>query len=178
MLDLIIQTFWFLLPAGIANMSPVLFKKVPFLNFSVDLGAKLGGRPLFGSHKTYRGFFFGTLMAVLTVWLQKFFYPQLINISLIDYSVINVFLLGFLLGFGALLGDLVKSFFKRRLNIRSGQPWIIFDQLDWIIGSLMLAGFYVSISWESALVSVIIFGLLHPLVNLLGYFLHFKENKF
>jgi CDP-2,3-bis-(O-geranylgeranyl)-sn-glycerol synthase len=48
--------------------------------------------------------------------------------------------LGFLLGLGAMAGDAAKSFFKRRLGIAPGHPWIPFDQIDFQIGALLLAG--------------------------------------
>ena len=178
MLSLILQTLWLLLPAGIANMAPVIFKWVPFLNHPVDFNKTLSGKPIFGKNKTFRGFFFGTLSAIATVLIQAHFAPQVGDISIIDYSTINPYLLGFLLGFGALLGDIIESFFKRRTSIAPGKSWVGFDQLDWIIGSLFLASFYISIPWQYILSSLIIFGLLHPTANLLGYYLKLKENKF
>ena len=47
-------------------------------------------------------------------------------------------LIGFLLGFGALLGDALGSFLKRRLGIGRGKPAPILDQLDFIIVALIL----------------------------------------
>ncbi|MDA1060981.1 MAG: CDP-archaeol synthase [bacterium] len=178
MLELLLKTFWFLLPAGIANMSPVLFKWIPFLNYPVDLNRKFKGKPIFGSNKTYRGLLFGTLTAIAAVYFQKVFYQDLSSISLIDYSNVNIYILGVLLGFGALLGDMIKSFFKRQMNIKSGKSWVPFDQLDWIIGSLICVSFYIAISWQVILASILLFGLLHPITNLIGYFLHIKKNKF
>jgi len=57
------------------------------------------------------------------------------EISLVDYS--NWLLFGFLMGFGALLGDMTKSFFKRRLGYAPGKPFIPFDQLDFVVGALL-----------------------------------------
>ena len=58
-------------------------------------------------------FFFRVLAKTIKVLAQK---KQILlilpEISLIDYSDFSL-LLGFLLGFGAILGDLVKSYFKR-----------------------------------------------------------------
>jgi CDP-2,3-bis-(O-geranylgeranyl)-sn-glycerol synthase len=114
----------------------------------------------------------------LTVYIQKLIYPWPNGHTLIDYESINVLWLGFLLGFGALSGDLIESFFKRRLNMPSGWLWAPFDQLDWIIGAVILSGFYVSIDGKYKIASLIIFGLMHPVVNLIGYGLHVKQNKF
>src|SRR4051812_27852644 len=48
-------------------------------------------------------------------------------------------LLGAWIGLGALSGDLVKSFAKRRRGILPGQAWIPFDQIDWLLGALAFA---------------------------------------
>jgi hypothetical protein len=47
---------------------------------------------------------------------------------------------GLRFGFGAVAGDAAKSFFKRRLAIAPGSPWIPFDQLDFAVGALVLVG--------------------------------------
>ena len=83
-----------------------------------------------------------------------------------------------MLGFGALFGDSVKSFFKRQLNIKPGKSWIPFDQVDWIIGAILFSIFYVALSLYDVIFAIIIFGVLHPIVNLIGYFLKIKKNKF
>ena len=82
------------------------------------------------------------------------------------------------MGFGALLGDLIESFFKRQVGIGSGKPWFPFDQIDWVLGSPLISSLYISHSREIIIVSIILFGLLHPLVNLVGYYLGIKSNKF
>ena len=177
MLNLLLKSFWFMLPAGFANMAPVLFKWLPFLGTPIDLNRKYRGKPIFGSHKTYRGFLVGVVFATLIVWFQMHFYEYTATISIIDYKRVNIVLLGFLFGFGALFGDLIKSFFKRRLNIISGISWPPFDQIDWIIGSLCLVSFYITIPWKILLTIFILFGLLHPIVNLIGYYMKIKKEK-
>lgn len=177
LLDLL-KIFWFFLPAGIANMSPVIFKFVNFLNYPIDFNKKFNEKPIFGQNKTYRGIFFGVVASILFVLLQTMIYPETKSISLINYYSVNFIILGFLLGFGALFGDLVESFFKRQLNIDSGKPWIPFDQLDWILGAVIFIYFYIPLSLKEIIAIIIIFGILHPIINLLGYFLKFKSNKF
>jgi len=41
--------------------------------------------------------------------------------------------------YGAAFGDLAGSFLKRRVNIESGAPFWIVDQLDFVLGSIILA---------------------------------------
>ncbi len=174
----VIKVFWFFLPAGIANMAPVLAKFLRLPATPIDLGKKLNGQPIFGPHKTYRGLALGGLAAVGTVYLQKRLYPHTASISLIDYSTVNVWQLGLLQGFGALLGDLIKSFVKRRLGKTSGQSWVPFDQLDWIAGAAIFSSALISLSLAQVIIALLLFGALHPLVNLAGYGLRIKPNRF
>src|SRR5688572_26202428 len=70
----LVWAFWIFLPAGIANMSPVLANKIPQLNrwkTPFDLHLKWHGSRLLGDNKTWRGVVFGTAMAVLTILLQQ-----------------------------------------------------------------------------------------------------------
>ena len=177
MITLIVEIFWLLLPAGFANMAPLLFKWIPFLGFPVDLGKKFRGKPIFGKNKTCRGFLIGVLAAIFVVFFQQFFYEHTKEISLINYREINIYLLGFLLGFGALFGDLIESFLKRQVGIGSGKAWFPFDQIDWVLGALIFASFYISISWKHFLVSIILFGLLHLILNFIGYYVGIKKTK-
>jgi CDP-2,3-bis-(O-geranylgeranyl)-sn-glycerol synthase len=119
------------------SLRPLLLK----LDIPVDLGKKLGGKEIFGRNKTFRGFAVGIVTGIFVTALQYLLFlavPFFRENTLIDFSRINFALVGFLMGFGALLGDLIKSFFKRRLNKRPGLPWFPFDQLDWILASLIL----------------------------------------
>ena len=169
--------FYFLLPAGLANMAPVLFKKVNFLNTPIDFNIKFGNKELFGSHKTYRGFFFGIIVAIVIVLLQKLVYNSF-PFGLVNYNEINIFLLGFLLGFGALFGDLVESFFKRRIGIKSGKVWFPFDQIDWVIGAFAFVAFYLTFQASYFWMGLGLFLILHLLVNYLGYLLKIKDTRF
>ena len=177
MLKVIIQLIWFFLPAIFANMSPNVFKTLPFLNYPLDFNIKLYGKPLLGKNKTYRGFFFGTIVAILTIYIQRTLYPYMMDFSLVNYNEINIYLLGFLLGFGALFGDSLKSFFKRRLNIKAGKSWIPFDQIDWFIGALISVSFYIRFSLKEITISIILTLFLHPAINFLSYGLGLQKNK-
>lgn len=171
LLSLLITTFIFFLPAGIANMMPVLVAKVPFLNVPMDFGYSFRGKRIFGDHKTWRGFLFGIIGAVLATYLM-WGVP-------FGTSYRDVIMIGVALGVGALLGDAVKSFFKRQLNIKPGGSWVPFDQVDWILGALIAVHFLVQPQpkevWITAL---LLFGLLHPVINILGYVLRIKKKMF
>lgn len=133
----ILKCVYLIIPGAFAVMTPIFvkdhFKK---LAVPVDLGRTFRGKPLFGKNKTYRGFIFGTLAAMIFAYLQKVLYqfPFFQSISFVDYAGVNILLFGFLMGFGAMFGDLVKSFFKRRCNIEPGKPFMPWDQIDAVIG--------------------------------------------
>ena len=113
-----------MLPAYFANMAPVIAKKINFLKVPLDFGKKISNKPIFGKNKTFRGLVFGVLFAVIIAYIQYIFdnYGIFMDLPLTDYS--NWLLLGFLMGFGAIFGDLVKSFIKRRLNYDPGKKTI------------------------------------------------------
>ncbi|MBU0628148.1 MAG: CDP-2,3-bis-(O-geranylgeranyl)-sn-glycerol synthase [Nanoarchaeota archaeon] len=167
-----------MLPAYFANMAPVISKNwLKFLAKPVDFGAKFKGKELFGKNKTFRGFVFGVLFAIIIAYLQFLLYRfDFFNgLSFIDYS--NWILVGFLLGFGALLGDLVKSFFKRRAGISSGKPFVPWDQLDFVIGSLVLVSFVTTLSWERLTYIAIISVVGHVVVNHAAFYLKIRNEK-
>ena len=169
----VLQCFYFMLPAYFANMAPVIvkdwFKK---LAIPIDFG-----KNIFGKNKTYRGFIFGILFAVVVTYLQFLLYNIgfFKTLSFIDYS--NWFLVGFYFGFGALLGDLLESFMKRRLKIGPGEKFIPWDQLDFVVGSLILVGIIVNITWKKVLFIAIISVLGHILVNHAAYYLKIRNEK-
>jgi len=177
MLTLVIELFWLFLPAGVANMAPVIFRRLSFLSCPVDFNKQLKGQPIFGTHKTYHGFFFGILAAIITVYLQRLAGGPILDYALVDYNQINIFWFGFLMGFGALFGDLIRSFIKRRLKMEPGKLWIPFDQIDWIIGSIAFTFFYFQLSYLMFFLALVLGGILHMLANYLGYLLKIKRAK-
>lgn len=171
-----------MLPAYIANMAPVFVQKLGILKFlarPVDGGRTFRGRPIFGAHKTWRGFFVGVIAAIAIVWLQSFLYsvPVFQKISLINYFNESPWFLGFLFGFGALFGDAVKSFFKRRVNLAPGKPWIPFDQLDFVLGAMVFVAPVYLPSWPAIIVILLFSPVLHILTNNIGYLLKIKNTR-
>jgi len=159
-------------------MAPVLLRWLPIADIPVDFGVKFRGEPIFGQHKTYRGFIVGILSSVAIVYVQKLLYPYTAQFALLDYSQANIWFLGFILGGGALLGDLIKSFFKRQFHISSGKSWVPFDQIDWIVGALIAGSLVIELNHQIAVVALVLFGILHPIINIIGYYSGLKNNRF
>ena len=173
----VLKCAYFMLPAYLANMTPVLVKKIPFLDYPIDFNKKLRGKPILGTHKTIRGIVFGVIAGIVIASIQFSLqaYPFFRNLSFIDYS--NWLAIGFLLGFGALVGDSVKSFFKRRSNIKPGKSFFPWDQLDYSIGSLLFVSFIFLPSWQIALTIIILNLILHIAANHAAYYLRLSKVK-
>jgi CDP-2,3-bis-(O-geranylgeranyl)-sn-glycerol synthase len=127
-------------PAYAADVAPVLVRGMfEPLAKPLDAGHSFRGRPILGSHKTWRGLVFGVIAGSAAYELQGLLYEfgWLRELALVDYHRQSV-LPGLLMGFGAIAGDSIKSFFKRQLGIPSGSSWLVFDQLDFFFGSSLL----------------------------------------
>lgn len=178
----ILSLIWLFLPAGIANMAPILASKIPWLaslEFPMDFYCKIRGKRMLGDHKTIRGLIAGILFGIATVYLQKqlFLTSEFVQtVSLLHYSSQNIILLGTLLGAGALVGDAVKSFFKRQLNIPSGKSWFPFDQIDYILGAAVFIFPIITLSATEYIQIILIFFVLHVLVTYIGYLLKLKNE--
>jgi CDP-2,3-bis-(O-geranylgeranyl)-sn-glycerol synthase len=178
------QALWYFLPAYFANMAPNFFRKtLHTLAKPIDHGATFRGKRVFGDHKTYRGFVAGAFVAIVIILLQRAAYSVSFfqALSLIDYSAQplgKLIFLGFLLGFGALLGDAVKSFFKRQVGVQPGKSWFPFDQLDFVIGGLLLS-FMIYLPSNTAILAILILSpLLHVIVKYCGWLLKIDKEKF
>lgn len=182
MLNLILTALFFVLPAYVANMMPVFFAKAGWLKAldrPVDGGHKLGNQEIFGSHKTWRGLVAGTLGGIVTALLLAGLcnLPFFNNLALFNYSQ-YWFAFGALAGSGAILGDLIKSFFKRRIGIKPGSTWLVFDQLDFVFGFFLFTAIIVWPGWKIFVVACLATLILHPLSNILGKLLGLKKNWF
>jgi CDP-2,3-bis-(O-geranylgeranyl)-sn-glycerol synthase len=115
------QLLYLMLPVYAANMAAPFARKLP------GTPRPISERWL-GSHKTWRGCGLALLAATATTLAQS---RLAWSGSLIAYD--DPVQLGLLCGAAAMAGDSVKSFFKRRLRIEPGRPWIPADQLDYVV---------------------------------------------
>jgi len=178
----ILSSIYFFLPAYFTNLTPPLIKRAGLFNFldkPVDFGKKFLGQPIFGKNKSWRGVIFGILVGFLVALIQGCLYQFLIikKISILDYHQINLFLFGFLISFGAVFGDLLFSFIKRRLKLEPGARFLPFDQTNYVIGAAIFLTPFFKIN---ILVWITIFVLtffLHIIVNRIGYLLKLHQAK-
>ncbi len=180
LIELVGITLYALLPAYGANMAPVIAARLnflPYLAIPVDGEQKLWGARVFGDHKTYRGVVIGVLTAMFVGVIQYFLWIfRVIQVnSFIDFAHIDPLMFGFIGGAGALGGDLLKSFAKRRFKIPSGSPWPVFDQLDFIIGYIATTSLIVPWPTRIIIVACVMTLIAHPLTNIAAYILKIKK---
>ncbi len=167
-LELIQYSIIFFLPAYFANAMPVVASGLKILpSLAKPINAKW-----FGTSKTYRGFVVGMIGAFIIsiVPLSFRFYDFYESKKFIIF-----FWMTLTLGFGALLGDLVKSFVKRRFGIKSGKPWPPFDQIDYVIGALLLSSLVRPQPTEVIITLLIISPLFSLIANLIAYTFKIKK---
>lgn len=167
----IFQALYLFLPGFVANAAAVYRKILPDLDIPIDGGLKLGGEPLFGKNKTWRGFAVGTLAGMTTITVQRFLFemPFFAHLSLLQYADVPWLAIGAAMGFGAMTGDLVKSFVKRRLKRNPGAPFFPWDQIDQVLGSWLFLAIWYSPPGEIMAIVLVAVVFLTPLVNRLAY---------
>jgi CDP-2,3-bis-(O-geranylgeranyl)-sn-glycerol synthase len=136
----IVQAFWIVIPIYVANASAVIVGGGTPIDFRKTWK---DGRRILGDGKTWRGLLSGTFLG-MTAGFGLVVAASYVKTS--EYSFLNLtnfegfpvmILLLFSLCFGALLGDIIESFFKRRIGKERGKDWIPFDQLDFLVGALV-----------------------------------------
>ncbi len=169
-MNVLITAFWLMLPAYIPNNCAALFGGGTPLD-----GGRIfqDGRRTLGDGKTFRGTFAGTVCGVLVGLLQNQIAPHLgLPTFGSGYEQIPILLA---LSLGAMLGDIVAAFFKRRMGLQRGAPLFIIDQLDFVFGA-WLAAILIAPQWfdqhftiNIVIIVLIITPILHRASNIIGY---------
>jgi CDP-2,3-bis-(O-geranylgeranyl)-sn-glycerol synthase len=144
------------------------------------------GRRVLGPSKTWSGFLFGTFFALpfglLEQWLVSIAPPSLQLVPAFGASLLDAVPVVLLLSGGAMAGDALGSFLKRRRNLPSGGRAILLDQLGFVFVPIavgLLADpsvFWAAFGSLEALGWLLVFTLgLHVLFNYFGYWLGLKK---
>jgi CDP-2,3-bis-(O-geranylgeranyl)-sn-glycerol synthase len=167
----IAAALWYIFPAYCANAAPVIFGGGQPMDFGKTF---FDGKPLFGSHKTVRGFMAGLIVGTLVGLVQTLLFEQVLfqYSTQFQYSII----LGFVLSLGALTGDLIESFIKRRLNLVPGSSLQVADQLDFILGAFLFSIPVSPPSLPMALIILLITIPIHLMTNLGAALLNMKNK--
>ncbi|MDR2544818.1 MAG: CDP-2,3-bis-(O-geranylgeranyl)-sn-glycerol synthase [Methanobrevibacter sp.] len=158
----LLNVIYFLFPAYIANMSGCIFGGKTPIDKKKDF---IDGYRIIGDGVTLEGFIYGILFGTLTgiIWGLK------------DGNILLSFKIGLLLSLGALIGDAVGSFIKRRLGLSKGTPAPILDQLDFFVGAILMVSLVVSVPMNYIFLGSILTLVLHLIFNIMAYFLGAKN---
>lgn len=121
--SIILYPIIYIFPAYAANGAPVIFGG---RGGSLDRGKKIGKHRIFGNNKTVSGTLAGLACGVLVGVIEFPFISSMLPIAV-------------LLTIGAIFGDLLGSFIKRRIGIKPGAGVPILDQYGFFIFALLFA---------------------------------------
>ena len=174
-----LSVLWLLLPAYVANAIATIPKgRGPPMDFGRSWPGD--GRRVLGPSKTWSGFLFGGFVAMpvglLEAWLILLAPPNLKLVPVLAPSVDAAIPLVALLTFGAMAGDALGSFLKRRLGRASGARTIFLDQLPFVlvpilVGLALYPGVFVGVfvSWTGVFWLLVYTLGLHAFFNWVGY---------
>ncbi|MGA7923916.1 MAG: CDP-archaeol synthase [Thermoplasmata archaeon] len=173
------RVLWVLLPAYIASS---------FATFSRGKGPPMDfgrfwprdGRRVLGTSKTWVGFFVGSLCGIpfglLEAYLMLLAPPDLALMPQYGPTLAAALPLVAMISFGAMAGDALGSFLKRRLGRPSGARSVLLDPLPLVLLPIGLglvfypSVFVLALASVEAVVWLIVFTVgLHMLFNRLGY---------
>jgi CDP-2,3-bis-(O-geranylgeranyl)-sn-glycerol synthase len=180
-----LAVLWVLLPAYVANaIATVPRGRGPPMDFGRVWPRD--GRRILGPSKTWSGFLFAGFVALpvglLEAWLILLAPPNLQLVPRLAPSVLAAVPVVVILTFGAMTGDALGSFLKRRLDRPSGARTIFLDQLPFVlvpiaIGAVVYPGLFVGTfaSWEAVLWLLVYTLGLHAAFNYVGYWVGLKK---
>jgi len=153
------------LPCYIANASPVVAAKILRRTHPLDGGARFfDGRRVLGDSKSVEGFVVGVAAGTLTG----------VGLSLGGLLTPGE---GFVLSLGAMVGDALGSFVKRRMGLEPGAPAPLLDQLSFLAVALALYSLtFGPIEAPVVAALLIITPPLHLLTNIAAYKLGLKSR--
>lgn len=160
-----------LAPAYLANGMASVFgggKPLDYGRFFVD------GKRVLGDGKTTRGTATGFLAGVFGS-LAVIVLGNLSNVGI--FYTAQHFILGAIVASGAIFGDLIGSFFKRRIGLQRGAAAPGLDQLGFILFALLFAYAYtimqahtiIPITSVMVLFAIIVTPFIHWLGNIIGF---------
>jgi CDP-2,3-bis-(O-geranylgeranyl)-sn-glycerol synthase len=191
-------SMWLIFPAYLANAVAVPVSKGRRFH-PIDGGKSFRSQRLFGDGKTVEGFLLASGIGIAGGFAQCLlsplfsmpglawhdFYGSILvpRVDLELYVALNAPAIARALLFppGAMLGDLLGSFIKRRLNIPRGAKAPVLDQLDFVAGTILLSlaatavgGSFIQLGIVYIVAILVLTPLIHRIVNKLAYKIRIK----
>ncbi len=158
-----IAVLLFILPAYFANAIPVVLGG----GLSIDLGRNfIDGKRLFGGGKTIQGFAAGLAAAFLVGSILAYIVPGTAYEFFPDRP--SYVLSGILLGVGTMVGDLLGSFVKRRMDISQGSSTVLLDELSFLLVALVVSFLHppALLTLEAAAFLIVVTYFVHKAANI------------
>lgn len=177
--ETVVVAFWTMLPAYVPNNVAVLVGGGP----AIDGGRTWRGARLLGDGKTWRGTIGGATGGFLLAQALNQVRPQVAEatgVHLVSFPLAAALALPV----GAMAGDVLGSFLKRRTGRERGAPFPGIDQLDFVAVSLPLSAlvapdWFVDVFTTPVLaVVVVVTPILHVLTNAIAYVLGLKDEPY
>jgi CDP-2,3-bis-(O-geranylgeranyl)-sn-glycerol synthase len=156
--------FKLLILLAVANGVPVIAKRLfrNRLSCALDGGTRfIDGRPLFGTSKTLRGLLLSIVVTTVV--------PPLLNLD---------FASGFLVGLGAMTGDLLASFTKRRLGIKPSGRATGLDQIPESLLPALMCWKHLSLSVADVIALVAVFFVGEISLSHLLFRMHIRDRPY
>ncbi len=184
----IAAALWLIAPAFASNSFPPLMRGCR----PIDRGKKYNGKRILGDGKTIEGFIGGVAFGVVVGLILMYFQPAIFSLAAQELTTATptslgtfnsvfpslTFVMIFLLSLGAMLGDILGSFIKRRSGLKRGQAAPGMDQLGFVIvGMLLISPFY-TFTWEVIIVILVLTPIFHLFGNVIGYLLRLKREPY
>ena len=176
---------WIMMPAYLSNT----FAVITGGKFPIDQGKiHSDGNRILGDGKTWSGLIGGTFGGLVIGYLQinhgNIVIDTIANSKNYNFWGENSLAIIFLLAFGALLGDMTASFFKRRKKLNRGDKSPLLDMFDFIGMALFLTLIFDPAWLKSWILDgyaplftlLVATPLLHRGVNIIGYKLGIKNE--
>jgi CDP-2,3-bis-(O-geranylgeranyl)-sn-glycerol synthase len=156
----------FLSPAYAANASPLFLSGLLKKLHPLDLNKKFfDGQRILGDGKTIEGTAFGFLVGIIYFSIFLF-----VDKSLNILHLYHSYLEGLLIVSGAMIGDIIGSFVKRRLKMKQGDMLPVFDQVGFIIFAYVFYLFVFPPPLDLPPMGFIVY------VSLITFFVHILTN--
>jgi len=155
-IDWFVSTIWLFLPAYFANAAPVLLHG----GGPLDGGRNWSdGKRILGDHKTMWGTLSGVVVGTLVGVVQ------------------GNLLQGFLFAAGAIGGDLLFAFIKRRMGLKPGRPLPLWDQVGFILLAILLGSLVEPRpTWQQDVAMIVTTIPVHYITNLFAWGLNWKKE--
>lgn len=176
-LEVIVVAFWTMLPAYIPNNAAVVFGG----GRPIDGGQRWKGSRVLGDGKTWRGTIAGAFCGIVLALVLNVIAPEVsaaTGLSLPSIPPAAVVTLPL----GAMVGDALASFLKRRTGRERGAAFPGVDQYDFVLGALALTALF-AFEWfmktftlPVLLVVLLVTPLLHVGTNVVAYRVGLKSE--